>query len=70
MTVVKNKVFKLYKKLSHKIVPKSRRLLTSQEYTAQANHFTRQKLKELKSYCLSTECDSWKIIDSLENPQR
>ena len=66
ITVLKNIILKFY----YKLFPKKRRLLTEDEYTAQAIYYTRDKLRELKNFCKSTECDSWKIIDSLSSPKR
>ncbi len=66
ITVLKNIILKFY----YKLFPKKRRLLTEDEYSAQAIYYTRDKLRELKNFCKSKECDSWKIIDSLSNPKR
>ena len=63
-------IFTLYEKFCNKLFPKKRRLLSEDEYAKQAKDYTQQKLKELKIYCKSTECDSWKIIESLNSPQR
>ncbi len=47
-----------------------RKFLTMEEYTNEADVYTKLKLDELKSFCLSNECDSWKIISKLKRPRR
>jgi hypothetical protein len=68
--LLKNIIFTFYEKFRNKLFPKKRRLLTRDEYATQAKDYTDQKLKELKNFCKSTQCDSWKIIESLNSPQR
>ena len=41
-----------------------------EEFTNEADVYTKLKLDELKFFCLSNECDSWKITSKLKRPRR
>ena len=49
----------------------NRRFLTVEEYGSQSNEFTKKQLTELRRYCLyRAECNSWRIISVLKNPDK
>ncbi|CAL4099325.1 unnamed protein product, partial [Meganyctiphanes norvegica] len=50
--------------------PPKTRLLTEEEYIQQANIETRKALEELRVYCQSPKCNSWKTVSRLNTPQR
>jgi len=50
--------------------PRSRTYLTIQEYEEQGNVKTQHALEELRKYCSSPQCDSWKVVSKLENPRK
>lgn len=57
-------------KLSHKLFPTKRKLLSRDEYNAEADEFTRKQLTELQKFCRSPECNSWRIISRLKSPDK
>lgn len=52
------------------LFPKSRRLLTLEEYERQGEEETSKALDELRLYCSSPEVNAWKITSSLSDPKR
>ncbi|VDM45610.1 unnamed protein product [Toxocara canis] len=52
------------------LFPKSRRLLTLEEYEQQGEEETGKALDELRAYCSSPEANVWKITSSLSDPKR
>lgn len=46
------------------------RLLTEEEYIRQGQEETRKALEELRAFCHSPQCNAWKTLSRLENPQR
>jgi len=48
--------------------PPKQVLLTEEEYILQGVKETAKGLDELKAYCSSPECDSWKLVKRLKNP--
>jgi len=48
--------------------PPKIRLLTEEEYVAQGIEETRKALEELRVYCHSPNCDSWKTVSRLSSP--
>ncbi|XP_067686108.1 nuclear envelope integral membrane protein 1-like [Haliotis asinina] len=46
------------------------RLLTEEEFIMQGQVETEKALEELRSFCQSPECDSWRVISRLKNPSR
>uniref|UniRef100_A0A915B3C4 Nuclear envelope integral membrane protein 1 n=1 Tax=Parascaris univalens TaxID=6257 RepID=A0A915B3C4_PARUN len=52
------------------LFPKSRRLLTLEEYERQGEEETSKALDELRIYCSSPEVNAWKITSSLSDPKR
>lgn len=44
--------------------------MTEEQYVKEGNDFTQQSLKELSDYCHSPDCDSWRVISRLKNPDR
>lgn len=56
-----------------KLFPKSKlkpQLLSEDEYIQQALIETPKALEELRKYCQSPNCDSWKIISKLHDPKK
>ena len=58
-----------YKLYSKQEIPK-RRLLTEEEYQEEAQRETLKALEELRGYCSSPECDSWRVVSRLKDPKR
>ncbi|XP_074653008.1 nuclear envelope integral membrane protein 1-like [Tubulanus polymorphus] len=50
--------------------PKSRRLLTGEEYYLEGRAETRKALEELRQYCRSPQCDTWRTVSRLDSPSR
>ncbi len=61
---------KFVEKLNFKFFPQKRRLLTQEEYNKQGQEFTLKALNDLKQFCQSPDCNSWKIVTRLKNPER
>ncbi|VVC24562.1 NEMP family [Cinara cedri] len=64
-----------YSKLSlpFRLLPKRKpklQLLSEDEYIQQAIIETPKALEELKNYCNSPDCDTWKIISRLRDPKK
>ncbi len=55
---------------SYKFFPPKRRLLTSEEYAKEAQDYTAKALNELKEFCKSPDCNSWKVMSKLKKPDR
>lgn len=53
-----------------KYFPTPRKLLSQDEYTREGIDYTQKALKELKEFCQSPECNSWKIVSRLKNPEK
>jgi hypothetical protein len=56
--------------LSDKLFPAKRRLLSQEEYYQEGQEYTAQALKDLKEYCKSPDCNAWKIISRVKNPEK
>ncbi|XP_025416716.1 nuclear envelope integral membrane protein 1a [Sipha flava] len=59
--------------LPFRLFPKSKpklRLLSEDEYIQQSLIETPKALEELRKYCKSPDCDTWKVISRLKNPQQ
>ncbi|KAK3763405.1 hypothetical protein RRG08_050107 [Elysia crispata] len=50
--------------------PPKRRLLTEEEYYREGRIETEKALQELKEFCRSPECDTWKTVSRLNNSSR
>ncbi|XP_046553129.1 nuclear envelope integral membrane protein 1-like [Haliotis rubra] len=46
------------------------RLLTEEEFIMQGHVETEKAMEELRSFCQSPECDSWRVISRLKHPSR
>eukprot|EP00111_Clytia_hemisphaerica_P004102 TCONS_00011730-protein len=46
------------------------RFLSMEEYERQCKETTERELKELKEYCESPKCNSWKVVSRLKDPKR
>ena len=56
--------------ISYKLFPPKRRLLTIEEYNREAQDYTAKALTELKEFCKSPDCNSWKVLSRLKKPDR
>ncbi|XP_030214778.1 nuclear envelope integral membrane protein 1 [Gadus morhua] len=58
--------------LSHRIRWKRepRRLLTEEQYQRQGEEETQKALEELRRYCASPECSTWKAVSRIQSPKR
>lgn len=45
------------------------RLLSEEEYVQQSLIETPKALEELRKYCKSSDCDTWKVVTQLRNPK-
>lgn len=59
----------LFCRLFPKSKPKAR-LLSDEEYVLQALTETPKALEELRKYCQSPNCNSWKVIKKLNDPKK
>ena len=41
-----------------------------EEYNKEAQDFTAKQLEELKVYCKSPDCNSWRVMSRLKRPDR
>ncbi|CAL8256240.1 unnamed protein product [Gadus morhua 'NCC'] len=57
--------------LSHRIRWKRepRRLLTEEQYQRQGEEETQKALEELRRYCASPECSTWKAVSRIQSPK-
>ena len=46
------------------------KLLTAEEYDRQAEKSTREALENLREYCRSPDCDTWRTVSRLKGPHR
>lgn len=56
----------------HRLLPRSKpkpRILSEEEYIQQAIVETPKALEELRKYCKSPNCDSWKVVSKLRDPK-
>ena len=44
--------------------------MTIDEYNREAHDFTEKALKDLKEYCKSPDCNTWKVMSRLKRPDR
>ncbi|CAI6347603.1 unnamed protein product [Macrosiphum euphorbiae] len=59
--------------LPFRLLPKSKpkpRLLSEDEYIQQSLIETPKALEELRKYCKSPNCDTWKVVSRLHDPKR
>ncbi|CAG7666877.1 unnamed protein product [Allacma fusca] len=56
--------------LWRRVFPAQVRLLTEEEYIAEGARETEKSLRQLREYCSSPECNSWKIVSRLKDPRR
>ncbi|XP_041371494.1 nuclear envelope integral membrane protein 1-like [Gigantopelta aegis] len=64
------KVTLLFKRLRYRFFRPKIRFLTEEEYIEQGQFETERALAELRDYCRSPDCDSWKVVSRLQSPQR
>jgi hypothetical protein len=50
--------------------PKKRKLLSQDEYVKEGNEYTIKALQELKAYCSSPDCNTWKIVSRIKSPEK
>lgn len=70
VTAIVWKILSVLKFIWRLIFPKTRRLLTMEEYEQQGEEETKKALEQLRSYCRSPEANVWKMTSSLSNPRR
>lgn len=58
------------KKFTHRYFPTKRKLLTNEDYIREGQEYTAKALAELREYCKSPDCNSWKILRRLKKPNR
>ncbi|XP_060077214.1 nuclear envelope integral membrane protein 1-like isoform X2 [Ylistrum balloti] len=56
--------------LRFKFFTPKRKFLTEEEYNKQANEETKKALDELRSFCQSPKCDTWKVVSLLSTPTK
>ncbi|XP_069121579.1 nuclear envelope integral membrane protein 1-like [Argopecten irradians] len=56
--------------LRFKFFSPKHRFLTEEEYLKQGHEETRKALEELRSFCQSPECDTWKVVSQLQTPTK
>lgn len=56
--------------IKNRYFPDKRKLLSQEEYQREADEFTRKALSELKEYCASPECNVWRTLKRLSNPEK
>ncbi|XP_033726570.1 nuclear envelope integral membrane protein 2-like [Pecten maximus] len=56
--------------LRFKFFTPKRKFLTEDEYLKQANEETKKALEELRSFCQSPQCDTWKVVSLLSTPTK
>jgi len=61
---------RLVKNIWKKYFPEKRRLLSKEEYHKEATDYTLKALNELRDYCHSPQCNSWKVLRKLKKPDR
>lgn len=61
--------FFFFIRFSFKTKPKPK-LLSEDEYIQQALVETPRALEELRKYCQSPNCDSWKVVSRLHDPKK
>jgi hypothetical protein len=44
--------------------------LTQEEYAQEANDYTQKALEELKQYCKSPQCNTWRVVSRVKSPDR
>ncbi|OWF35332.1 nuclear envelope integral membrane protein 1-like [Mizuhopecten yessoensis] len=54
--------------LRFKFFTSKRKFLTEDEYIKQTNEETTKALEELRSFCQSPKCDTWKVVSHLSTP--
>ncbi|XP_073235911.1 nuclear envelope integral membrane protein 1a-like [Porites lutea] len=50
--------------------PPRHTFLSEEEYMMQGTEETRRALEDLREYCSSPECDTWRLVSRLQNPTR
>eukprot|EP00794_Sanderia_malayensis_P003475 gene3475-3973_t len=60
----------LHRLMGRRIYPQKRKLLTEDEYREQAERETKKALQELRGYCSSPDCNSWKVVSRLKDPKK
>lgn len=56
--------------LKYKWSPPVRKLFTQEEYEEEVRRETEKALSDLRGFCSSPNCDSWKVISRLRDPKR
>ena len=63
-----------FRRISYRIYyfffPPRHTFLSEEEYMMQGTEETRRALEDLREYCSSPECDTWRLVSRLQNPTR
>ncbi|ODN04874.1 Nuclear envelope integral membrane protein 1b [Orchesella cincta] len=58
------------KKLKYRCFPPKPKFLTEEEYITQGAEETQKCLEELRKFCNSPECNTWKVVSRIKDPKR
>ncbi|KAK6183454.1 hypothetical protein SNE40_010933 [Patella caerulea] len=61
---------KLKQRFRYKFFPPKPRFLTEEEYEEERDRATEKALEELRQYCKSPECQTWKVISRIKSPSK
>ena len=70
LRVLRNCFRKIFYGFKYRYFPTTRKLLTVDEYITQTSRFTSKELEELKKYCKSSFCDTWRLCTRISRPER
>ena len=63
-----------FRRISYRVYyfffPPRHTFLSEEEYMMQGTEETRRALEDLREYCSSPECDTWRLVSRLQNPTR
>lgn len=54
----------------HRAVTTPRRFLTQEEFVSEGKVETERALQELRQYCTSPQCNTWRLVKTLKDPKR
>ena len=50
--------------------PQKRRLITQEEYVEESKWATAKAMEDLRAYCSSPECNTWRVVSRLKDPKK
>ena len=63
-----------FRRISYRVYyfffPPRHTFLSEEEYMMQGTEETRRALEDLREYCSSPECDTWRLVSRLQSPTR